>query len=278
MIIALNHMVAPGRSHGAFFDLAVALGLSAVEIRNDLPAVALRDGTPAATVGAAARARGVTILSINALQRFNDWTAARAAEARGLIAYAAGCGARALVLCPVNDAAFAPPEAERLAGLRVALRGLRPMLADAGITGLIEPLGFAECSLRRKSEAVDAIDEIDASGTFALVHDTFHHHVAGQDVMYPGHTGLVHVSGVTDPALAPAAMRDPDRGLIDAHDRIGNLAQLRRLRRGRYDGPVSIEPFAPSLHSSPDIAADLRRSIDFILAGRDDDAEENVFG
>jgi 2-keto-myo-inositol isomerase len=277
MIIALNHMVAPRRSHGAFFDLARALGVTAVEIRNDLPNVALLDGTPAAAVGAAARARGLTILSINALQRFNDWTPARAAEARGLIAYAAGCRARALVLCPVNDPAFAPSEAERLAGLRAALRGLRPMLADAGITGLIEPLGFAECSLRRKSDAVDAIDGVDPR-IFALVHDTFHHHVAGQDVMFPRHTGLVHVSGVSDPALAPAAMRDPHRGLVDRNDRIGNLAQLQRLRLGRYDGPVSFEPFAPAVHHSPDIVADLRRSIDFVIAGLRDESENDAPG
>ena len=42
-----NHRVAPTASLTAFFDLAVSLGISDVEIRNELPGVAIADGTPA---------------------------------------------------------------------------------------------------------------------------------------------------------------------------------------------------------------------------------------
>jgi len=73
MKISLNHMVAPRLDHGGFFDLTRRLGLLDVEIRNDLKGVALTDGTPASDVGAPAKERGLTILSINALQRFNIW-------------------------------------------------------------------------------------------------------------------------------------------------------------------------------------------------------------
>ncbi len=73
MNFSLNHMVAPRLAHIAFFDLARRLGLDSVEIRNDLKGVALADGTSGRQVGAAAKARGLRILSINALQRFNLW-------------------------------------------------------------------------------------------------------------------------------------------------------------------------------------------------------------
>jgi 2-keto-myo-inositol isomerase len=73
MKISLNHMVAPGLDHAAFFDLTRRLDLVDVEIRNDLKGVALSDGTPASYVGVAAKERGLAILSINALQRFNIW-------------------------------------------------------------------------------------------------------------------------------------------------------------------------------------------------------------
>ncbi len=267
MNFTLNHMVAPRLNHTAFFDLTRKLGLDSVEISNDLKGVALADGTSAAEVGAAAKARGLRILSINALQRFNLWDDARAAEAAALIAQAADSGAEALVLCPVNDVNYTPSPSERRDALRKALNGLRPMLKAAGIVGLVEPLGFTECSLRFKEEAVEAIDAIGGVGAFRLVHDTFHHFVAGEKKMFPGHTGLVHISGVTDPSATAATMRDPHRVLVDAADRIGNIAQLRALRAGGYDGAVSFEPFAASVHESRTIEADLRASLAFVKAG-----------
>ena len=260
-------MVAPRLNHTALFDLTRKRGLDRVEIRNDLKGVALADGTSAAEVGAIAKARGLRILSINALQRFNLWDDTRAAEAAALIAQAADSGAEALVLCPVNDVNYTPSPSERHDALRKALNGLRPILKAAGIVGLVEPLGFAECSVQFKEEAVESIHAIGGVGAFRLVHDTFHHFVAGEKKMFPGHTGLVHISGVTDPSATAATMRDPHRVLVDAADRIGNIAQLRALRAGGYDGAVSFEPFAASVHESRTIEADLRASLAFVKAG-----------
>jgi 2-keto-myo-inositol isomerase len=262
---ALNHMVAPTLDHRAFFDLARSLGITAVEIRNDLPGASGLDGLPASVIGEAAAERGLTILSINALQRFNDWTADREREAAALAAYAADCGAAALVLCPVNDPAFVPPDHERLAGLRAALRGLVPILADHGLRSFIEPLGFAESSLRLKSEAIAAIEDV-GSCRFKLVHDTFHHWLAGENMTPAGRIGLVHISGVSDPAVSLPAMRDPVRELVTSADRIGTIAQIRALLAAGYEGRFSFEPFAPAVHGSRDIAADLRASMEAITA------------
>jgi 2-keto-myo-inositol isomerase len=259
-------MVAPRLAHPEFFDLTKRLGLNLVEIRNDLDGVALADGAPASVVGAAAAERGLTILSINALQRFNIWNEARASEAAALIEQAKEAGARALVLCPVNDAAYAPGPDERRAALIQALEGLQPLLEAADVVGLVEPLGFAECSLRFKQEAVEAIEAIGGAGRFKLVHDTFHHYVAGETRIFPEHTGLVHISGVTDPAQTAATMRDPHRVLVDAGDRIDNIGQIRALIAGGYGGPLSFEPFAASVHASPTIESDLRASLAFLRA------------
>ena len=147
MEFSLNHMVAPRLDHTAFFDLAHKLDVSDVEIRNDLPGVALADGTQAAEVGKEAKARGLNVLTINALQRFNLWDEARAKEAEVMIAQCAASGAQALVLCPVNDVAYTPSASERRAELLKALNALKPMLSAAGVRGFVEPLGFAECSL-----------------------------------------------------------------------------------------------------------------------------------
>ena len=78
---ALNHMTTPSLPLGAFFELARSLGMSSVEIRNDLAGNAILDGTPAKDVAALAGRHDITIISINALQRFNEWNEVRQAEA-----------------------------------------------------------------------------------------------------------------------------------------------------------------------------------------------------
>ncbi|ATN37546.1 xylose isomerase (plasmid) [Rhizobium sp. ACO-34A] len=263
---ALNHMSAPQLPLPAFFDLAQKLGTRAVEIRNDLAGNAILDGTPAAEIRKLAEDRELTILSINALQRFNEWTPEREEEAKALAGYARDCGARALVLVPVNDGS-GRANGERQANLRKALKGLQSILADAGIGGLVEPLGFPICSLRSKREAVEAINELGFGASFRLVHDTFHHHLAGEPELYPAQTGLVHISGVTDKAVGVDDMLDAHRVLVDGEDRLGNIGQIRTLREQGYSGFFSFEPFASSVHEASDPAEALAQSIAFIRNG-----------
>lgn len=263
LTFALNHMTAPGLKLDAFFALAVSLGMNAVEIRNDLDGNAILDGTTPAEVKALAERHGVTIISINALQRFNEWTPARAAEAGDLIGYAAACGARALVLVPKNDGT-GQADGERQANLREALEALKPLLEAAGIIGLVEPLGFEICSLRSKREAAEAIRAIGGERTFRLVHDTFHHHLADEPELFADLTGLVHISGVEDPAVAVSDMRDGHRVLVGPADRIGNTSQIKALLAAGYAGPLSFEPFAPAVHAVADPKAAVAGSIAFL--------------
>ena len=260
---ALNHMVAPQLSLAAFFALARRLGISGVEIRNDLPGVAIADGTPAAEVRRLAAEAGVEILTINALQKFNHWSAERAREAEALADYCAQCGAKGLVLVAANDGTGLGDD-ERVANATAALQALKPILAARNVTGLVECLGFAACSLRRKSEAVAAIDAADGGDVFRLVHDTFHHHLAGEAAIFPERTGLVHISGVDDPDVAVPDMRDSHRVLVGPHDRLGNAAQIRALSAGGYGGPLSFEPFAEELRAIADPARVLEDSMDYI--------------
>jgi 2-keto-myo-inositol isomerase len=137
-------------------------------------------------------------------------------------------------------------------------------LAERGLMGFVEPLGFEICSLRHKSEAVDAIEALGLSHQFKLVHDTFHHTLAGGGALFPHQTGLVHISGVSDPAISIAEMRDSHRVLIDGADRIGNVAQIAALLDAGVNVPMSFEPFAADVHDLPDLAGAVRRSMEFI--------------
>lgn len=257
---ALNHMVAPGLSLAEFFALTRRLGLDAVEIRNDLAGQPL---PPAAEVRRMAAEQSITIVSINALQKFNHWNAERAREAEALAHYCRDCGAQALVLVAANDGT-GMGEAERVANAAESIRALKPILAFNGLVGLVECLGFEACSLRRKSEAVAAIDAAGAADRFRLTHDTFHHHLGGEAALFPDRTGLVHISGVEDPAVPVADMRDSHRVLVGPRDRLGNIVQIEALRTAGYAGPLSFEPFAAEIAALADPARAIGDSMEFI--------------
>ena len=142
--------------------------------------------------------------------------------------YAEAAGARALVMCPLNDGT---PVAH--ADLVAALAAMAPILRERGLVGLVEPLGFPVSSLRTKRQALDAIDAAGGADVYQLVHDTFHHHLAGETEFFPERTGIVHISGVVDPDVAVDAMLDPHRVLVDAADRLENVAQIRDAGRAR---------------------------------------------
>ena len=260
---ALNHMAAPRLDFDRFFALSAALGCTDVEIRNDIAGQAMLDGTSPDLIRVAAARHGQKILTINALQRFNDWSPTRASEAEVLAKACARTGAAALILVPKNDGTGCG-DGERKTNLAAALRGLAPILARHGIMGYVEPLGFEICSLRLKSEAAEVIHHLDLGDRFRLTHDTFHHHLAAEATLFPDLTGLIHISGVTDPGIATADMRDHHRVLVDGHDRIGNLTQIRALQAAGVTAACSFEPFAASVHDSATLQGDLSASMTYI--------------
>ena len=258
---ALNRMVAPRMPLADFITLAVTLKADAIEIRNDLHGVEIEDGTPPEQVRALCAAQGIGVLSINALYPFDVWNDQRREQALHLAQYARDCGARGLVMCPLNDVADTRTPAERASGLRTALSALAPILRDHGILGFIEPLGFEECSLRHKRTAAEAIKSIGGLDVFRLVHDTFHHHLAGEHEFVPELTGLVHISGVEDAQAPLTTIRDGHRVLVGEGDILGNTAQIDTLLSTGYTGYVSFEPFADSVHELADVGQALGASI-----------------
>jgi len=257
-------MSVPGRRWDAFIGLARSIGCAGVEFRNDLSG-SLFAGDDPARVRFMALETGMRILALAELRAFNDWSDRKRAEAAELIETAAACGAEAVTLIPRSDG-LGCGNGERQANLRVALRELAPMLAERQLVGFVEPLGFEICSLRHKSEAVDAIEALGLAERFRLVHDTFHHKLAGGGPIFAGHTGIMHVSGVIEMEPALHDLRDPHRALVDPRDRLDSAVQLRELRNAGYSGPVSMEAFAPCVHASRDPEGDLARSFEFIFS------------
>jgi len=262
---AVNHMSLANASYESLLVCASRLGCVGVELRTDL-AAELFDGKSAQSASFAAQQHGLRILALSEVCAFNDFTDAKREEAAAVIQIAADCGAEAISLIPRNDG-IGCAEGERQNNLLKALQGLQPLLEAHNLVGLIEPLGFTHCSLRNKGDVVEAIDALGVGHCFKLVHDTFHHYLAGGPV-FPEHTAIVHVSGVTDASVSNHDMRDSHRVLVDAKDRLGNIAQLDALGTGGYQGPVSFEAFSPTVHQLADPVTALRESISFIKSSR----------
>jgi 2-keto-myo-inositol isomerase len=259
---AINHVTTPELGFDALVALACDLGCVGIELRNDLPA-ALFDGQDPTLAGQAARDAGLEILALAEVKSFNDWSDAKAEEADRLMAVAAACGARGVSLIPRNDG-HGLGNGERQANLRIALRELKPMLDAHGLLGFVEPLGFEHCSMQYKSEAVEIIEALNADHCIQLVHDTFHHHLAGGGPVFPDHTGIVHVSGVTFAGIPAREMTDQHRLLVDGQDRLGSVHQVEALLASGYSGPISMEAFAPEVHAYNDPKTELLRSFSFI--------------
>jgi 2-keto-myo-inositol isomerase len=247
---ALNRILCPGSSLEEFYRLCAELGLSKVELRNDLPGGRITDGLEPERVVQLSDKYGIRIITINALQRFNV-AAIRSElidELGSLIDLAQRIQCAALVLCPNNDASDRRSAQQIRLETVSALSDFAPLFDDSGITGLIEPLGFRQSSLD-SLEATKAMIEESGYNHYRLVHDTFHHKLGpdteevlarSYDIRY---TGLVHVSGVeTD--LPIGQYSDAHRGLVGPEDKLGSRAQVRSLVRLGYSGDISFEPFS----------------------------------
>jgi len=264
---SLNRTCAPQLPLPDFVSLVKRAGVGFMEVRNDIEGREFANGMPASDLHDVLQANALGVASINALQRFNEWTPEREAEAQALVDYASVLGAPGIVMCPVIDESDPWTEAEAEANLRGALKQLKPVFADAGIWGYVEPLGMRGSTMKRQAMAVEAITDIDGWDAYRLCHDTFQFFRCGDDRMFPKRVGLVHISGIARSDLTPGELTEPDRGFVFENDRAGNLDQVRRLISEGYDGFVSIEPFSPGTQQDPEIAANLSASLAFLSNG-----------
>jgi 2-keto-myo-inositol isomerase len=270
--ISLNRILLPGLSLEEFFKLSADLRLNKIELRNDLPRAGIIAPYSPEQVKGLSEKYNIKILTINALQKFNLGAVLPEIlqELKELIRLSIAINCEAIVLVPTNDAHDKRDSDVIMQETLVALKALGPLFEDHGIWGYVEPLGFAECSLRSKVSALQAIQESGCSN-YKIVHDTFHHYLGPDsddtlkndcDISY---TGLVHVSGV-ESHIPSNQYKDDHRILITDGDRLKNLEQLELLINLGYKGDISFEPFAKDVQEMEieALEAAINQSIDLI--------------
>ena len=248
---SLNRIISPSLSIKDFIDLTADCGLKYIELRNDLGGGNIIDNLKPGEVKKMCNAAGIEIAAINAVQKFNLPSNFRKAEEeiKRTAELCAQIGCKAVILCPNNDTNDRRTREQFITDTAEALSLYAPVFKAAGITGLVEPLGFGECSIRGKKEAAEAISlsgNSGGSGCYKVVHDTFHHYLGTDKEFYPHETGLIHISGVED-IIADKEMRDSHRVLVTEKDRIGNKEQIKEMDALGYQGIISFEPFSQEI-------------------------------
>jgi 2-keto-myo-inositol isomerase len=268
-LLCLNRVIKPQIPLEEFLKFTADLGIRYVEVRNDFTEKGVLDGLSEAALQMAFNKTGIKALTINALYPFEDVSVLKGNTERlqGLIAEAKRINCPQIVLCPLNDASDKRSPVQRADELVTALNAYAPLFAEAGMIGLVEPLGFEICSLRTKKTALEGIAACDYPESYQLLHDTFHHYLSGETELFPKQTAIIHVSGVLA-GKAKGAIRDADRILVTKDDVMDNRGQVAALLDGQCRAPISYEPFSPQVRELPlsELKAQLQKSIDYLFA------------
>jgi 2-keto-myo-inositol isomerase len=268
-LLCLNRVIKPQIPLEEFLKFTADLGIRYVEVRNDFTDKGVLDGLSDAALKMSFEKTGIEALTINALYPFEDVRVLKKniEKLKDLIAEAKRINCPKIVLCPLNDANDKRSPAQRADELVIALTAYGPLFADANMIGLVEPLGFAICSLRTKKAALEGIARCNYPKSYQLLHDTFHHYLSGETELFPKQTAIIHVSGVLA-GKAKVAITDEDRILVTKDDILDNRGQVAALLDAECTAPISYEPFSLQVRELPlsELKAQLQKSIDYLFA------------
>ena len=257
---ALNQILFPDSPFENFISFSKKLNVKAIEIRNDIKTNLIEENDPI-KVRNICEENSIKILSINALQKFNFWNKDREKELILLCKYADKANIDSIVLVPLNDGSINSAK-EQMQLLEQSLKNILRVINDYNVLGLVEPLGFTHSSLRFKSLAAKVINNYQ-SNKLKIVHDTFHHALAGENKFFPSLTGLVHISGVSN-IYKNIKLLDEHRSIIDDNDILENINQIKNLCNAYYKGFFSLEPFSNTLIKEKDIFKIVKKSFNYI--------------
>ena len=278
---ALNRIIAPAMSLPDFIQFTAKLGLSKIELRNDLPdrkeIKDITDGLKPAEVKKVLEGEGVSVVSINALQKFNlpARRKDRIEELREMLKLSSAIDCPAVVLCPNNEKDDTRTPREKYTNTVQALIDYAPLFTEYNIAGYVEALGFGISSLASLPAVTEAI-KASGYGCYRTLFDTFHHYIGPDDKNIFGmdglgasceipYTGLVHISGVEDDIPIDQFL-DCHRILIGSKDRMGNKEVINRLDSMGYLGTFSFEAFSSEVQKmTPDkLKQAIEESLQFI--------------
>ncbi len=265
---ALNRIIYPDIPLKDFIEMTDSCGIHYIELRNDLGNGDIIDSLTASNVKQMCDEANISIISINAIQKFNlpsNFSNARE-EINQISALCNELACSFIVLCPNNEFDDKRSSSEFLRDTIEALKLYAPIFKEYKIAAYVEPLGFEECSVRTKQLAAEAIESAGFPEIYSIVHDTFHHFLGLDNKYYSDLTGLVHISGV-EKVASGTPIRDELRVLVDKNDIMETKKQIHILESEGYMGLYSFEPFSASIQklTKADLINAVNESIDYLI-------------
>jgi predicted xylose isomerase-like sugar epimerase len=117
--------------------------------------------------------------------------------------------------------------------------------AALGVTRYVEPLGMHGSTMRRHATAAAAVSDIAGWDAYGFVTIRFSSTAAAIGRCSPRASTSFISPGSTGTDLPPDELTEPDRGLVEEGDRVGNIHQLKALTEGGYPGISLSSPSRP---------------------------------
>lgn len=254
----INRKAAPGLDLKDFIRMVADLGIKYIELRNDITgkvdnSTILDDYQPE-EIKALLDEKGIQVVDINA--QGNMDSAAKLDEnitsLEEMIRIGRVLKVKNILFCPVRDENDLRTSEEKHQGAVNNMRAYSKLLKENGMSGLLEPLGFMDSSLRTPWEAQEVIKDAGIDN-FKLVADNFHYYLANvtqadfNTKVDPQMVGLVHLSSVINHKKRED-LGDADRIMLDENDIMHADDHARMFENSSYNGLYSFEPFSPELY------------------------------
>lgn len=254
----INRKAAPGLDLKDFIRMVADLGIKYIELRNDITgkvdnSTILDDYQPE-EIKALLDEKGIQVVDINA--QGNMDLAAKLDEnitsLEEMIRIGRVLKVKNILFCPVRDENDSRTSEEKHQGAVSNMRAYSKLLKENGMSGLLEPLGFMDSSLRTPWEAQEVIKDAGVDN-FKLVADNFHYYLANvtqadfDTKVDPQMVGLVHLSSVINHKNRED-LGDADRIMLDENDIMHADDHARMFENSSYSGLYSFEPFSPDLY------------------------------
>lgn len=257
--LCINRKSCPGLGLPDFIKLAGELGVHHIELRNDLYTVGgnngILDGESPEVVNKFLKQYDVQVEDINSVGNTDDPSQldANLKTLDEMIDIAKAIGAKKILFCPVMDKNDSRSDQEKFDDGVKTIKAFSKRLADNGMSGLFETLGFPESSIRTPFRAMEIIKAAGADN-FKVVSDLFHWFMGGvtiddmDDNLDINDVGLIHISSVTS-TKPKAELNDQLRFLLAdiANDQVHAHERINWFKDHDYAGLYSFEGFSDQL-------------------------------
>lgn len=259
--LCINRKSVPGLSLPDFLKLTHELGISHIELRNDLSEAPsngrVLDDLSINEFNDLLHKYDIKVEDINSVGNTDNLSMEKEnlQELKKLVNIAKQIGTCKILFCPVMDKNDIRSDLEKFDDGVKSIEKFAKYLADNDMSGLFETLGFSESSIRTPFRALDIINSAKVNN-FKVVADLFHWFMGNvtekemDEKLDVNQVGLIHMSTV-ELDKPKAELTDQNRVILTDlnHDVINSYRMIKWFDNHGYKGLYSFEGFSDELRN-----------------------------